>query len=222
MRASSHPFIFGLVLRNETTAQLVRDLYLFISEPKVLLSQLNGEIIRFKPGKSQAYTYRRKELHLLKPPYRTRCRQFRNRFYSSKVQCIQLCSKRQAIESGSIPDDIILRDTAKNRGLNLKFSGQSNTSFPSFSRYCNQKCHQLPCQLVEYVSKFQIEYDDGKTIFFLSLPSESDVNVVYSPELPIGEFLALMASVLGFWFNFNIASMVVIGYAIKRKMSRIN
>lgn len=215
------PYLFSAVLAPIHAELSDIMLLVFLSEPGHLPDSIKYATNGFKHERIQLIDYHRTELNLLKPPFRTNCRNYSDTGFLSQRDCLRRCAINESLaKDGRLPPRVAYTSVD-----DIPFAGTESNNTHLYSDECESKCKQIDCKIVRYagIQKISLRYDDlPVTVWALQLPNEPDIVVNYKPLMLFAEYLAMMASILGLWLGLSVYSLFEIIVGVKFCIRRSN
>lgn len=158
-------------------------------------------------------------VELLKPPFETMCRMYREVGIDSDADCVQQCIRKRTMERyHMIPFGVIVNDTLKGEEEGVKMMSYNNVVANQLfgrqqleiSEDCTSHvCKRRDCQVrTAITSTTELMDMDVRVIGLrLNVPSDPSILVTTSPTLNLVEFLTYAMSCVSTWTGLSIISL---------------
>jgi len=148
------------------------------------------------------------ETHLLRPPYKTRCRVYED----SRAACLHACVKETSIRlNNTIPDkyNTYSRDSARRMTISDKLSLDEYQYikydlWQQLQELCETKCMELDCQSVVHMPRITSAGDHKRTLMYIQAASTPVIQAFTQPAIPLISFLTGIIATFGFWLGLSI------------------
>ena len=152
-------------------------------------------------------SYRRFESHLLKPPYKTECFDYRSKGLDSASECYDLCMSSKGLETlNKIPFEIAITqplDVRMISGYDLKTNASHKTALKAIEAICEKSCQRIDCFIEDYSPKIVATSTSNELSFELYAPNQPEVVTTFLPIANIVDYITLALSCISFWFGWS-------------------
>lgn len=147
-------------------------------------------------GQANLFTYKHLELHLMPPPYATKCRDYAPTQDLTQEDCFTRCVKQRSLkELGYVTPKapIFIKDEYA-----VKFDAVPDKIMDS----CKNLCSEIACEIHQYtVDVERAVFSSNDTFVIINIPMDGKILANYKEKINIWDFFTLFGSVFGFWFG---------------------
>ena len=158
----------------------------------------------------KTYTWKLSSFRLLKSPYQTDCKDYRQSTeYLSRKDCIRKCKIRVSVGECEVvfkAIDIQRGEPPVHFGNSSKQSEQACFNNLNFTEICTKSCPNYDCSINYYepvvLHKAKRPKNKPDTILQIMIPYESETSYYYQPRIEIVEFVCYLFSTFNMWYGF--------------------
>ena len=157
-------------------------------------------------------TYEKIESHLLPPPFQTDCRNYQESGLTDRSECFERCYSRNVSDTfGKRPPGMRFEVTDdKIHGMTNAFAKAHKGALDAAWHACQAACRQHDCHQVTYVSRLKSASQATEGVFpghMVHVNTAPDVRSESLAKMTLSEFLADVASTLGFWLGVSVLQL---------------
>ncbi|KAI1293493.1 hypothetical protein HDE_06623 [Halotydeus destructor] len=188
-----------------------RDFRLFIDA--------RGETVFSQSATYWSLSYQKIELHLLPPPYATRCRDFRPLGFEGSYHCQLSCTHAHAMRNYGKSLFTLLHTKAENFTVINKYSIILNKTLRAeidqIERLCDRKCDGNSCHKRLYAPKIESQLShETEIVFRIVEPSGVFISSDFKPKMSGVYYTVSVLSILGVWLSFSFITVIQKTYII--------
>ena len=202
----------------------------------VILAKTNSRNNLLSAKKRYSFTFSWIRNHLLPPPYKTNCRNYRmTTKFESDRECLDQCILSKGVkELGRIMSSAIAFDPSTLGHLLTNFYRDLNLSLIPITTVdvnnetirqhirrieeaCTKKCFQPDCVEKKFMTKVTVIEQSAHHSHRMFLPDAAVMYTVYSPKLTFVQYLIYLFNCINFWIGLSVFKALSFFNSFKRR-----
>lgn len=207
------PFVAGLTFNSEILEK-TKDMEIcaLLEDSKQIGYRLKGRLQKPMPGYTVAASYKRREMHLLPPPFKTNCRDYDEHGFLDEDACMRNCSLQYIIKKKLKVTASVAYEEVDDR----EFDSMPGQFQVAYNDSCERSCSDLPCTVVEILGQEvgHRKNPDNSTMVAVILPTDPFEQITYSQKMSMIEYLAFIGSILGLYLGLSALGLFDVLFAL--------
>ncbi|KAI1293646.1 hypothetical protein HDE_06456 [Halotydeus destructor] len=191
--SSTIKYLIGIYIYPNHSKEIT---YVVLSAENQLMPSLESKAYPVASSKGM-YSYSRKKITLLPPPFATGCYDYTGHNLFSVRQCATRCMNLTTL-------DVVIELDGDEDEPDYETLGMDEAEQLA---YCKEKCSRPTCVTEDYKMVEMWKEQSNETMVYISFPLSADFIVLYKEKLTFTEFTGLIGTVFGLWLGLSVLSL---------------